>query len=364
MVPVKKYILVSSKKNTYIKYNTLNTKLIRAHRTLCECELYALSNYDNDPEMKEVMQQFDRQSSQRFLEYDEHMQEKRRKCKEHCDKDIQKIILKDRIEKELAEKFVTLQTDISINDIPTCVCEKSVADKVEKGCLKCAQHLGGIGAPSSGVLGEIAAFAIKGWKTEAIAAATELAKQAGAAAGLKAGDAAGLNVVIGSLKRYLYIDKLNETPLQSFFTSTSYNDVTAIANAIDAEMDASCGLSSFGTHTICALRGKLGLEAVPGGTMVNQKDAITRMINGLVGKAKGTAKAVADSKNAEVVAELTAQKTDAINTIFMSNQNIIIASVVAIVVIVLIMVIIYLILRYRPKKKMKKKLQYIKLLEE
>ncbi|ETW20969.1 hypothetical protein PFFVO_00145, partial [Plasmodium falciparum Vietnam Oak-Knoll (FVO)] len=46
-------ILVSSKKNTYIKYNTLNTKLIRAHRTLCECELYALSNYDNDPEMKE-----------------------------------------------------------------------------------------------------------------------------------------------------------------------------------------------------------------------------------------------------------------------------------------------------------------------
>ncbi|KOB89386.1 hypothetical protein PFDG_04935 [Plasmodium falciparum Dd2] len=40
------------------------------------------------------------------------------------------------------------------------------------------------------------------------------------------------------------------------------------------------------------------------------------------------------------------------------------ASIIAIVVIVLIMVVIYLILRYRRKNKMKKKLHYIKLLEE
>ncbi|ETW27267.1 hypothetical protein PFFCH_05306 [Plasmodium falciparum FCH/4] len=41
-----------------------------------------MPNYDNDPEMKEMMENFDRQTSQRFKEYDERMIEKRQKCKE------------------------------------------------------------------------------------------------------------------------------------------------------------------------------------------------------------------------------------------------------------------------------------------
>ncbi|KNG75536.1 rifin [Plasmodium falciparum IGH-CR14] len=87
--------------------------------------------------MKNLMENFSKQAQQRFNEYDEHMNEKLQTCKEQCDKDMQKIILKDKIEKELTEKLSALQTDISINDIPTCICEKSLADKVEKNCLKC-----------------------------------------------------------------------------------------------------------------------------------------------------------------------------------------------------------------------------------
>ncbi|KOB88496.1 hypothetical protein PFDG_02505 [Plasmodium falciparum Dd2] len=353
-------ILVSSKKNTYIKYNTLNTKLIRAHRTLCECELYALSNYDNDPEMKEVMQQFDRQSSQRFLEYDEHMQEKRRKCKDKCDKEIQKIILKDRIEKELAQELITLETKITTEDIPTCICEKSLADKTEKFCHNCGYGLGSI-APNIGLLG---GPGIYGWKIAVLESVKEFAAKAGAAKGAVAGEAAGKNAIIGALQNHFKIHSLNGISLESFFTSTSYTEVTKLAIAIDTEMDASCGLSSFGTHTICALRGKLDLVAVPGRTMVNQKDAITKEITKFVGKAKGTANFKAAQVSSETSSKIIANETALIEAGFNSSITSINASIIAIVVIVLIMVIIYLILRYRRKKKMKKKLQYIKLLEE
>ncbi|ETW36559.1 hypothetical protein PFTANZ_02724 [Plasmodium falciparum Tanzania (2000708)] len=92
--------------------------------------------------MKEVMQDFDRQTSERFKQYDERMIKNRQKCKEQCDREMQKIILKDKIEKELTEKLSTLQTDISTDDIPTCVCEQSLADKTEKLCLKCGYGLG------------------------------------------------------------------------------------------------------------------------------------------------------------------------------------------------------------------------------
>ncbi|CDO62033.1 rifin, partial [Plasmodium reichenowi] len=141
-------------------YNQWNHKSTTPHptpstRLLCECELYEPANYDNDQEMKRVMENFNRQTSQRFKEYDERLQSKRKKCKEQCDKEIQKIILKDKLEKELMDKFATLHTDIQSDAIPTCVCEKSLADKVEKGCLRCTQNLGGIVAPSSGVLAGI-----------------------------------------------------------------------------------------------------------------------------------------------------------------------------------------------------------------
>ncbi|ETW39337.1 hypothetical protein PFNF135_06281 [Plasmodium falciparum NF135/5.C10] len=131
-------------------------------RLLCECDLYT-SIYDNDPEMILVMENFNKQTEERFHEYNERMQEKRKICKEQCEKDIQKIILKDKIEKELTEKLEALETNIKTEDIPTCVCEKSVADKVEKTCLKCGGILGVGVTPSLGLLGEIGGLVINNW---------------------------------------------------------------------------------------------------------------------------------------------------------------------------------------------------------
>ncbi|ETW58827.1 hypothetical protein PFMC_05286 [Plasmodium falciparum CAMP/Malaysia] len=102
-------------------------------RVLSECNLY-MPNYDNDADMKSVKENFDRQTSRRFEEYEERVKDKRQKCKEQCDKEIQKIILKDKIQKSLEEK-------------------------VEKGCLRCGCGLGGVAA-SVGLFGGLGTYVI------------------------------------------------------------------------------------------------------------------------------------------------------------------------------------------------------------
>ncbi|EWC86101.1 hypothetical protein PFNF54_04832 [Plasmodium falciparum NF54] len=287
---------------------------------------------------------------------------KRKQCKDQCDKEIQKIILKDKIEKEFTEKLSTLQTDITTKDIPTCVCEKSLADKMEKVCLKCAQNLGGIVAPSTGVLGEIAALAVNAWKTTALKNAIAAAQKAGDAAGKIAGESKGVETIIGILEQYYSIYELKGTPLKSFFATTHYTDISNIATVIDTELNTSCGLNSLANQAICGLRTKLGLVAKPGQVMVTQKEAITKMITNVVHKSEITAEAAKTEVAATKTAAAIKMNTEAIEAATTPYYTPIIASIVAIVVIVLIMVIIYLILRYRRKKKMKKKLQYIKLL--
>ncbi|EWC79312.1 surface antigen [Plasmodium falciparum UGT5.1] len=353
-------ILVYNQRNYYITPRHTET-----NRSLCECELYSPANYDSDPEMKRVMQQFEDRTTQRFHEYDERMKTTRQKCKDKYDKEIQNIILKDKIEKQMAQQLTTLETKITTEDIPTCICEKSLADKTEKFCLNCGVQLGGGVMPSIGLLGGIGQLGLDAWKAAALVTAKELAEKAGAAAGLKAGDALGMEIVTLGL-RLLKVDTFKSGIYKTFVTTKRYSEVTGLVDIIDTQINASCNSLSAnkGNAAICALRGKLGVEAVPGGTMVNQKDAITNMLNEALKKATKSAEELSRTTAENVAAELTAQKTGAINTIFMSKQTAIIASIVAIVVIVLIMVIIYLILRYRRKKKMKKKLQYIKLLEE
>ncbi|KOB63674.1 hypothetical protein PFHG_05466, partial [Plasmodium falciparum HB3] len=147
LFPLKLNILVNTHKKP-----SITPRHIQTTRLLCECELFAPQNYDNDPEMKSVMQKFHDRTTQRFQEYDERLQEKRQICKDTCDKEIQKIILKDKIEKELTEKLSTLQTDIHSDAIPTCICEKSLADKMEKTCLKCGGVLG-TAVPELGLIG-------------------------------------------------------------------------------------------------------------------------------------------------------------------------------------------------------------------
>ncbi|EUT82040.1 hypothetical protein PFAG_04222 [Plasmodium falciparum Santa Lucia] len=70
-------ILAHNENKPYTKSHTAITAL----RVLSKCELY-VSNYDNDPDLESVEENFDIQTSQRFEEYDERMKEKQQKCKE------------------------------------------------------------------------------------------------------------------------------------------------------------------------------------------------------------------------------------------------------------------------------------------
>ncbi|SPJ10083.1 rifin PIR protein,putative [Plasmodium sp. DRC-Itaito] len=341
-----------------------HTPKISTTRLLCECESYAPDNYDSDPQMKAVMENFNKQTQQRFHEYDERMKTTRQKCKKRCDKEIQKIILKDKLEKELMNKFATLDTDIQSDAIPTCICEKSIADKVEKGCLRCAQNLGGIVAPSTGVLGEIAALAVYGWKTTEIAAATKAAIVKGATKGLAAGIEAGKEAVFRSLK-FLRIEELGVGSWEPYITEGYYINVENLATVILNKRQEMCGLSNILDEATCeqiACRIGTSPNIVP--KPPPGKEPIIKVLNEINRKAALSADFEASQVTTSETALLKAKNIAEVEAAITPYYTPIIASIVAIVVIILIMVIIYLILRYRRKKKMKKKLQYIKLLEE
>ncbi|SOV84012.1 rifin PIR protein, putative [Plasmodium reichenowi] len=336
----------------------------KTNRSLCECELYTPANYDNDPQMKRVMQQFEDRTTQRFHEYDNRMVEKRKHCKERCDKEIQKIILKDKLEKELMDKFATLHTDIQNDAIPTCVCEKSIADKVEKGCLKCGGVLGGGVVPSVGLLGGIGEAAMSAWKVAALKTAIASARKAGMAAGEAAGNARGMVIVIKYLKDWgieEYCSELYEPMLKI----KHFTDLKKFSDAIIAKHKAICAATANNDGATCRAFGlRIGTRLKNGSYGTPENQLVPKLLDGLAEQADLAAKAVAKDTAKEVTADLTAEKTGEIAATYGAWKTTIIASIVAIVVIVLIMVIIYLILRHRRKKKMKKKLQYIKLLEE
>ncbi|SOV80438.1 rifin PIR protein, putative [Plasmodium reichenowi] len=321
-----------------------HTQKITITRLLCECELYARANYDNDPQMKKVMDNFNKQTQQRFQEYDDRMVEKRKQCKEKCDKEIEKIILKDKLEKQMAEQFATLRTDIQSDDIPTCVCKKSVADKVEEGCLRCAQNLGGILAPSSGVLAGIAEGALILWKPLAL----DAAKATALAEATDLATKAGIDAVVSKLKQLFDLFRTDKFTfdLSPIVTSSTYKDGTALLKSAKEVLGNSCTIpGTRSDYSFCTTAIKLPSDYNVGNFGKIGSDAFEKTL-----ESQTTA--------------LTDAKVGVVNITYGGCQTAIIASIVAIVVIVLIMVIIYLILRYRRKKKMKKKLQYIKLLEE
>ncbi|CDO61840.1 rifin [Plasmodium reichenowi] len=349
-------------------YNQRNHKIsTKSHtaitRLLCECELYTPANYDNDPQMKKIMENFNKQTQQRFHEYDERMQSKRIQCKDECDKEIQKIILKDKLEKQMAQQLTTLETKIDTDDIPTCICEKTMADKVEKGCLRCGSILGAA-MPELGSIGGSLLSALYAWKPKAIAAAMIYAMEQGAAQGAIAGKAAGMKVVIGVLKSF-GVEKLGIKPLDSFFTKGYYINVEELTSAILNQRQAMCVAPfTLDINTCDEIARNFGILLKGGGGAHQNTINIKTVLNGIVSKADINAVDAGVAKSARVIAGITTKQTTAINTAYGGYHTAIITSVVAIVVIVLIMVTIYLILRYRRKKKMKKKLQYIKLLEE
>ncbi|SOS81817.1 PIR protein, putative [Plasmodium sp.] len=277
-----------NKKEPHITPRTSTTRL------LCERELYT-SIYDNDEDMKFVKENFDRQTSQRFEEYEKRMIKNRKKCKEQCDKDIQQIIVKDKIEKTLAKK-------------------------VEKGCLVCACGLGGGVAP---VWGLVSGLWYATWSQYVTQAPIQK----------------GMEAVISLLEDMPGITSLWGFNLANIINPNNYSSGSLLTTAIDTAAKPICSVKSSKIPAFCEF------TSYKGSTIVSKLSSF----------AETAATAGKDATSAEI-ANL-AQKT-------LILTNTITASFVAIVVIVLVMLIIYLILRYRRKKKMNKKQQYTKLLKE
>ncbi|CDO61694.1 rifin [Plasmodium reichenowi] len=322
--------------------NTHHTRKIPTTRLLYECKLYAPANYDSDLEMKEVMDSFSKQTQQRFEEYDDRMKTTRQKCKDRCNKEIQKIILKDKLEKQMEEQLITLETKIGTNDIPTCICEKSVADKVEKGCLRCGGVLGGGVMPGMGLIDGSLLGAISVLKPAAITAAKEAALAEATDLATKAGIDAVVSVIKGTSKLY----KEHEiSRFISIVNEKNFYSASALKGSVEEVFGVACKTDTIKPGDFCS-------------TMVcyNAESTFKHYAN--------PGRVAFEETLATETPVLEATKVGAVETTYGSCQTAIIASIIAIVVIVLIMVIIYKILRYRRKKKMKKKLQYIKLLEE
>ncbi|KNG74208.1 rifin [Plasmodium falciparum IGH-CR14] len=321
-------ILVHNQRN----HNSIphHTQKIPTTRLLCECELYAPANYDNDPQMKKVMEQFKNRTSERFHEYDEKIQDIRKQCKEQCAKEIQKIILKDKLEKQMEEQLTTLETKIGTDDIPTCICEKSVADKTEKVCLNCGKTMGAV-APSWGLL---SGLGYAGWSQYIPIAIA------------KASSDAGIKAAIKGVKGIWELGNVSCVNFGEIVNSTNYFNKELLAKSINVLSKEICGAGGAAENKIFCMY-KIGIR--PEKMFIKALELQTKKV----------------AENASLAASNAKDIANANATIATSTLNYtIIASIVAIVVIVLVMVIIYLILRYRRKKKMKKKLQYIKLLKE
>ncbi|KNG74648.1 hypothetical protein PFMG_00870 [Plasmodium falciparum IGH-CR14] len=320
----KRNTITISLKNTYFFYCDTqflfkNKPSITQHtptitsRLLSEKDTQS-SSYDKDADMKSVKENFDRQTSQRFEEYEERMKEKRQKRKEQRDKDIQKIIVKDKMEKNLAEK-------------------------VEKGCLKCGCGLGGVAA-SVGLFGGLGIY---GWKTAALATAKEAAVTEATALATQA----GMDAVVSEMNELLV----------AFPNDLGLFDLTKIVN----ESNFSCGslLHESAMKLASSSCNFVGTERTPPfcNTIWYGKD--TNFVRYANAGSTAFEKTLASQKEL-----LKTAKVGAVEATYGGCQTAIIASVVAILVIVLVMIIIYLVLRYRRKKKMKKKAQYTKLLNE
>ncbi|CZT99713.1 rifin [Plasmodium falciparum NF54] len=274
-------------------------------RVLSECDIHAPIYY-NDEDMKSVKENFERQTSRRFEEYNERMNKNRQKCKEQRDKDIQKIILKDKIEKSLEEK-------------------------VEKGCLRCACGLGGVAAG----VGIIGAIAVNEWTKVATAAAVQK--------GIKAGIAKAIDD-LGNIVGLIQFDLIDWAAKIDGINFLKQNSLVSIVNevyykCIDIE-NSSDFLFCSATKAWDQQKSTLGLQIIS---------------NQAAEAAVAAGKAAETAEKAEIVL------VNAKSSLLYSAIG---YSVIAILIIVLVMIIIYLILRYRRTKKMNKKAEYTKLLNK
>ncbi|ETW44404.1 hypothetical protein PFNF135_00971 [Plasmodium falciparum NF135/5.C10] len=249
--------------------------------------------------------------------------------------DIQQIIVKDKVQKSLAEK-------------------------VEKCCLMCGCGLGGVAA-SVGIFGTVA---VKELTKAAIAKAVVVAKEAGMAAAKAEGAAAGKEFVIAKLQE-MGISTLRGNVFESLFTANTYPNASEIALAINEQYNPSSCILPIGgsgpSETFCTwVRANFVAPQDSPGNVVSVYKSIEIGVKSIVSEAETVAERAVKTATEEVIKNSIA----VVDAKYVICQNAIIASVVALLIIVLVMIIIYLVLRYRRKKKMKKKAQYTKLLNE
>ncbi|SOV80436.1 rifin PIR protein, putative [Plasmodium reichenowi] len=282
-------------------------------RVLSEKEIKS-TNYDNDPQMKKVMKKFQDRTSERLREYDERMKQKRQKSKEERDKRTQEIIEKDKMEKSLAEK-------------------------VEKGCLKCGLVLGGGVLP---VWGMITGLWYATWSQYVAIAVAEAATNAGIKAGVKV----GLTKITEIATKTLASQQGAKIPTIKMLE-------TLIVGKFNDEVTLYGIFKFINSNTSVQLRNRHQTFFTTVNTMVEKGLSVFNSERSL--EAGEVTKAVAEAQRGILTKGVNATS---------SLTTGITASIVAIVVIVLVMVIIYLVLRYRREKKMKKKAQYTELLNK
>ncbi|SPJ09511.1 PIR protein [Plasmodium sp. DRC-Itaito] len=281
----------------------------QTNRSLCECETQS-SIYNKDEEMKSVMQQFVDRTSQRLREYDERIQDKRQKRKEQRDKNIQEIVEKDKM-------------------------EKSLEQKIEKGCLRCGCALGGVAA-SVGVFGGLGVYGSE-------MAATAVAAKAG---GIKKGLQVGLAQVKEVVKLLLIgqEDKIPEMKVLETLTEGITGDNLTLYDIFK------CINSNIKGQRVAGIHSEFS-RAVD----TTAQTELTDFNQWYGTSAKAVTEAV--TKGEEVA--INAARAE-----YAHLYSAIGYSVLAILIIVLVMIIIYLVLRYRRKRKMKKKDKYTKLLNQ
>ncbi|CZT98253.1 rifin [Plasmodium falciparum NF54] len=316
---------VYNKNKIYITpHHTTTTTL----RMLSEYGVHT-SIYKNDENMKSLKENFDRQTSQRFEEYEQRMIRKRKKYKEQCDKDIQKIIEKDKMDKSLAEK-------------------------VETGCLKYGCGLGGV----AGSVGLFGGFGIYGWKTAALAASKNAA--------VAEATAKGVAKAIDLVKSTFDVQNIAGQPLETVLNVINYTDVSNIYHLIYSQYKTTCISTSStpvtgGPETFCISIWNKSLSGL-GSNVVFVEE--TKVIEATVKTIVSSAEKVAGEALEKATEGVIKTSTATIESTYASCQIAIIASVVALLIIALVMIIIYLVLRYRRKKKMNKKAHYTKLLNQ
>ncbi|CDO61606.1 rifin, partial [Plasmodium reichenowi] len=274
-------------------YITPHSTPIYTSRVLSEKDIHS-SIYNKDADMKSVKESFDDRTSQRLEENDKRMQDKRQKRKEERDKNIQKIIKKDKMEKSLAEK-------------------------VEKECLRCGCALGGGVLPVWGLVSGL-------W----YATLSQYVSQTA----IQKGTEGGISVAIQGVTDKFPLGTLGGEALQAVITSKTYNQPMFFVKKFVNEyyrMYDNGTLSSNSFFNSIKLQFPNDPSKILPSITANARDVAT------------------NAGNAAKISEAAEVTKLAPHTSILSNT--IIASVVAIVVIVLVAIIIYLILRYRRKKK-------------